>query len=223
VKLLYGEAFRAPNAYELYYAGGPNKANPNLKPETIKTAELIYEQYFGAHYRALASVFRYDIDNLITQQTDPADGLLVFRNVESVTARGMEVELEGQWPSGYEARVSYSNQESKNAATGAVLENSPRHLVKLNVIAPVTTTRLTAGAELQYTSERRTLNGSDVGGFAVVNLNLVHHRLARGLTASAGVYNIFDKRYADPADTEHTQNSIVQDGRSYRFKLAYGF
>jgi iron complex outermembrane receptor protein len=40
-KLLYGEAFRAPNVYEYAYSSVSNRPNPNLQPETIKTYEAI--------------------------------------------------------------------------------------------------------------------------------------------------------------------------------------
>ena len=48
-KLIYGSAFRAPNVYELYYDDGGNaqKANPELQPETIRTAEVVLDQALG--------------------------------------------------------------------------------------------------------------------------------------------------------------------------------
>ena len=44
LKALYGQAFRAPNVYELYYRDGglSEKANPKLKPEKIQTYELLW-------------------------------------------------------------------------------------------------------------------------------------------------------------------------------------
>jgi iron complex outermembrane receptor protein len=41
------------------------------------------------------------------------------------------------------------------------------------------------------------------------------------LELSAGLYNLFGKRYADPAAEEHRQNGIEQDGRTFRVKVAY--
>ncbi len=42
VKFIYGEAYRIPNAYELYYSdGNVTQANPGLDPETIRTYELV--------------------------------------------------------------------------------------------------------------------------------------------------------------------------------------
>jgi hypothetical protein len=43
------------------------------------------------------------------------------------------------------------------------------------------------------------------------------------LQASVSVYNLFNKRYADPAGDELRQDSILQDGRNFRVKLAYKF
>lgn len=49
VKLLYGEAFRAPTPNELYLVGVTLVGNPDLKPETIKTSELIWIGHWGNH------------------------------------------------------------------------------------------------------------------------------------------------------------------------------
>ena len=45
----------------------------------------------------------------------------------------MELELEGRWAFGLEARASYTFQHSRNEETGLPLTNSPVHLVQLNV------------------------------------------------------------------------------------------
>ena len=71
------------------------KSNPDLRPESNRTGELVVEQYVGRHVRAAATAFHYTIDDLITQTTDAADGLLVYNNVERITARGIEVDRAG--------------------------------------------------------------------------------------------------------------------------------
>ena len=137
LKLLYGSAFRAPNAYELYYDDHVNNlANPLLKPEKIQTYELIYEQYFHEHYRSSLSGFYYRVHDLITSQPvnplDPNDSETRYVNVDSINARGGELELEGKWQGGLEGRVSYTYQRATDADSGASLTNSPDHLAKLN-------------------------------------------------------------------------------------------
>jgi outer membrane receptor for ferrienterochelin and colicins len=44
IKLLYGESFRAPGMYETHYDDGQTIGNPDLKPEKIRTSELVWEQ-----------------------------------------------------------------------------------------------------------------------------------------------------------------------------------
>ena len=37
------------------------------------------------------------------------------------------------------------------------------------------------------------------------------------------IYNLFDKRYAQPASSANWQNVIEQDGRNVGIKLSYAF
>jgi outer membrane receptor for ferrienterochelin and colicins len=223
LKLLYGTAFRAPNVYERFFQGLGFKANPDLQPETITTYELILEQYLGAHLRGTASAFYYSLDNLITQRTDPIDGLRVFQNVGEVTAYGVELELEGKWATGWMGRVSYTYRQTEDQQTGARLTNSPLHMAKLNLLAPIFQDKFFAGLEMQYMSERKTLAGRHTPGFFLTHLTLFNQNVLKGLEISASVYNLFDTRYGDPGGEEHRQDVIPQDGRSFRVKLTYGF
>jgi outer membrane cobalamin receptor len=48
VKIVYGEAFRAPTAYELYYTDGVTQIPAtHLQPETVRALEATYEQSVG--------------------------------------------------------------------------------------------------------------------------------------------------------------------------------
>jgi len=228
-KLLYGTAFRAPNAYEKYYVTDASlyKANPDLKPEKIKTYELVLEHYLQNDFRLTGSVFSYKIDNLISLTLDPADSLFVFRNIDAAEAKGVELEAERLWHGGTRLRASYSWQSAKDGATGARLSNSPRHLAKLNFTTPFFGDVWRAGSEIQYMGERTTPRGGTVSDSTIANLTLTAERFAKNLEVSAGIYNFFDKNYADPPSTEHLDslgrylNQIVQDGRSFRVKLTY--
>jgi outer membrane receptor for ferrienterochelin and colicins len=224
VKLLYGEAFRAPNNFELFYSSSISyKPSPNLKPETIRTGELVFEQYLGDHLRLSASGYVYRIKGLISQGTDPEDGLIIFRNQEQIASRGLEFEIEGKSHAGVEGNLAYTVQETHDQETGQTLTNSPRHLAKLNVIAPILKRRIFAGLQVQYASQRRTLNGTNIPAFFVTNLNLFSQKVVKGLEASFGAYNLFNRKYADPGAADHLQNSLEQDGRNLRLKFTYHF
>lgn len=225
LKLLYGTAFRSPNAYELFYnsAALGSKANLALKPEEIATYELVAEQAIGHNFRLTASAYWNDIHNLINYVVDPADDLLVFQNLGRVKGRGVELEAERAWTGGTRLRVSYSRQSTRNDDTGKELENSPRDLAKVNYSVPLFAGALRAGAELQYTGGRKTLGGGTAGGYWLTNVTLLTGRIARNLELSASVYNLFDRRYVDPGRPEHLQDTIPQDDRSYRFTLSFRY
>ena len=224
LKLIYGQAFRAPNAYELYYTdGSTQKTNPDLDPEKIQNLEFVFQQYLGFNIWGTATVYYQLFKDLISLQVDPADGLMVFQNVNKVEAKGLELELEGKWKNGLRARVSYALQKTKDKETGDMLTNSPNHLIKLNAIVPIWKEKLFLGFEEQFTSQRKTYSGGHAGSFFTTNLTLFNENLIKGLEISASVYNLFNKKYSDPVGEEHLQDKIAQDGMTFRFKTTYRF
>lgn len=225
LKFLYGTAFRAPSPYELYYSDGnvSSKANSNLKPETIETYELVLDQSLGKGFRMTTSLFFNKISNLISLETDAADGLDVFRNIGRLETKGAELELEKKWDNGLKGLISYTYQETENKQTGETVINSPGHLVKANLMVPLLKDKIFAGLEEQYMSKRKLLNGSDTGSAFITNLTFSAQNLIKGIEVSMSVYNLFDQTYEDPASLEHTQRAIEQDGIGFRLKLTYKF
>lgn len=57
LKFLYGHAYRAPNVFERDFVGIGSVANPDLKPERIRTYELVYEHYLPQDIRVSVSGF----------------------------------------------------------------------------------------------------------------------------------------------------------------------
>lgn len=226
VKFLYGSAFRTPNDYELFYTSPtsvpPLAANPDLQPEKIKTYEAVYEHYVGDSFRAALSGYHYSITDLINQGSD-ALGNSVFLNVDRVKANGIELELDNKWPNGIEGRLSYTLQRAEDRQTGEPLTNSPSQVGKLNIILPIVKDKADAGIEEQYMSRRRSLNGGYAGGFSITNVTVLLQPAGGHLSASAGIYNLFDKQYGDPVSADLVQNILEQDGRSFRLKLTYAF
>jgi iron complex outermembrane receptor protein len=225
LKAIYGTAFRAPNTFERYYLANPGqyKLNPDLRPEEIATYELVLEHYLDSNSRITLSAYDYRIDDLITLVTDPSDGALVYQNLDKAEARGMELEVEQARGNGLRWRASYALQRTEDAITGMILTNSPRHLAKLNLTAPLLRSVWRGGLEWQYTDRRRTLAGGESSSYAVMNLTVNSGQLAKGLEISASLYNLFDKTYSDPGGEEHLQDVIPQDGRGWRLKLNYRY
>lgn len=224
-KLLYGKAFRAPNAYEQFYYPAQDTL-PKLEPETIRTYEFVYEQYLADTYRLSFSGYYEDIENLISQTNvvggDVVFGNIAFANIDSARALGGEFELEANYESGLMARISYALQQACDG-DHRELSNSPRHLAKFNLACPIFQDNLFAGVELQYQGEVKTLSGNHADDFWIANLTLFSRELVKNLEVSASVYNVFDTHYGYPGAEDHLQDVIEQDGRSFRLKLTYRF
>jgi len=196
--------------------------NLQLRPEKIRSLEGVVEQGLGQHFTLSSSVFRNSIDNLISPETQ-SDGQTVYENSDKADATGVEVELDGRWAGGLQGRASYSYVDAEQPQTQQILSNSPQHLGKLDVSVPVVQQRLFASVDAQYTSSVQTLAGNTISGFSVLNFTLLGHTLGKHLDLSASVYNVFNKTYFNPGQPEDPEDSIQQDGRTFRIKLTGRF
>jgi iron complex outermembrane receptor protein len=216
LKVLYGQAFRPPNLYErFYYATSPGGVD--LRPETIRTTELVLERTAWRGARVSASAYRWRLDGIVDEVVTPG-GELAFVNGDRVSARGLELELEQRFADGSAARASWAVQRTVGA-DGARLTNSPTHLGKLQLAAPVLW-RLRAGLELRYASARRTLAGATAGAHLVGDASAALRELAGGrLDLRATVHNVLGTRFADPGAREHVQDLLPRDGRTFQLEL----
>ncbi|MHB8093482.1 MAG: TonB-dependent receptor plug domain-containing protein [Candidatus Aminicenantales bacterium] len=223
-KLLYGEAFRKPTIYETYYEDAFTnfKANPNIRPERIRTAEIVWEQTWGRHLFGSMSLYRYVMRGLIDQRTDPADGWVEFVNLSRVVAVGLEADLHARLGSGLEIYAGYTLQAAKDSGTGLRLTNQPRHLLNAGVSFPV---RSLFAASLRTVLEagRMTVRGTRTPGFALVNANFTSEPLFGHLRLALAVRNLLDASYKLPGGFEHVPAAIVQEGRTVSLKAEWTF
>jgi iron complex outermembrane receptor protein len=220
VKLLAGRAFRAPNEFELHFESYTFKANPDLEPERIETLELVAERLIGGGVQISAATFRNRLSALINQVNDPTDNnRLIFENAGAIEASGVELGLRVNRGHGSTGHFTYALQRTKDRKTGIELTNSPRHMAKIEVLTPLNFSGVTAGVDAQYVSGRRTLGGSVAPGQVLTNLSLLAPLAFRRFDLSATVYNLFAIKYGVPGGAEHLQNTIPQDGRSFRLQV----
>ncbi len=230
LRLSYGEAFRAPNAYERYYSDQVGiKGNSGLKPEKIRTMELGWDQFIGNNFKTTVTAYYSRIEDMLDQTIDGSDGLAVFKNQSQIELKGIELQAEGKWESGFSGRVSYGYQESKKQGSAQAPANSPGSLAKASLTAPLPLKKSFATIETLYSSSRLNAAGDKIAGAAIVNLTLLSRDLVKGLDLSASIYNLFDTRYAMPVGPEQTNSlsetlrSIQQDGITFRIKATYRF
>jgi iron complex outermembrane receptor protein len=209
VKVLYGKAFRVPSAYELNYTTDLFLPG-NVHSESIRTAEVVWEQRLSATVLATVSVFDVYVNDLIRLRA-VGESQLQFQNAASAASRGAELQVDYRRNDGVWTYVSYSQQRAKES--GETMVNSPRNLLKAG-ISSATARELYGGMELRYESGRRTYAGAETDRTFLANLNLGLHA-TRALTLTLSVRNLFDTEYRTPVGLEHVQDTILQDGRTY--------
>ena len=220
IKLLYGRAFRSPNIYEAYYADPltPWKAHPDLRPESVHTAEVVWEQRLSPELFLITSAFHTEMAGLINQELEPVSQTYWYNNSGAIESNGAELSLQmrrqnGVWAalSGTFARAAYDG--------GPKLDNSPRVLLKGHVSTspwqPVH-----CGLEAIWESSRLTRDGDKTPSFAIIN-GTVTRKVAQHFDLTLTARNLLGAKYSNPVGPELLPQSIRQDGRSLTLKLTY--
>jgi outer membrane receptor for ferrienterochelin and colicins len=225
LKVLYGSAFRAPNAYERFYTQGTAVANPLLRPETLRTGEVVVERYIGGRLRLTAAAYRTRISRLVSQYGD-IDERTWYDNGATVRAIGAEFEAERRWTSGLVVRGSVTAQRAEEGEGDAAraLSNSPGTLGTFRLETPVVTRLATVAVDWQYVSDRLTDRGAVADAYALTHLTWRY--TPRGLRSgafAASIYNLFDVRHAHPVGAEFRQDVLWQDGRTFSVRATFGF
>ncbi|MES2018160.1 MAG: TonB-dependent receptor [Pseudomonadota bacterium] len=217
VKLIHGAAFRAPNAFERYYAypgAGGQLPNPALGSETIHSSELALVRQLGERARFSASLFNNVVLGLVTQVQPPGVPESHFENGARIRAHGAELEYQQRWQSGATLRASVS---LARVGQGQQV-NAPERLAKFNLAGPLPAAGWGGAIEAQYVGPR-----GAAPAYWLANANLVRARWRPNVELSLGVYNLFGQRYFDPGSVEHRQALIAQDGRTLRARIGYAF
>ncbi|MCC7041939.1 MAG: TonB-dependent receptor [Burkholderiales bacterium] len=219
VKALYGQAFRAPNDYELYYNDGGTsiQASPNLVPERIRTSEILVEWQPAPQWRTVGAFYFNRITDLITTLADPATGLLTNVNAQSQIGRGVEAEIEGRTPFGLDVFAAVTTQ------LGEVAVAIPRTQLKARLAQSFLADRASVALETVYQTSRRTLFDTTIPAQASTNLVGTLAHVAGGLRLTAAVTNLFDVTLADVSRPEHAMDRIAQPGRGFWLKVEYTF
>jgi iron complex outermembrane receptor protein len=219
-KLLYGESFRNPNAFELYYDdhGITQRANPGLLPEKARTVEVDIERRLGKRLNAIVNLYQYGLRDLI--QAVPDGGVIQYQNASRASAHGIELELNGRVWRSIEAGASVSLQRvAKESADRLV--NSPDRIAQFHASTPLLRNRLELSGAIRYLSARDTRTESQVPPSCVADVTLSTVRLHRDFDLQAGVRNLLDRRYWDPTGYATSMDRIAADGRSVFLRVSW--
>ena len=224
LKYIYGEAFRYPNSYELFYEDALSrfKLSSGLKEERIISNEFLVETKFNEYFHGTVDVYANNVRNLIDQIMEPSDSSLQFRNVGKVMVYGFGVECNMILNNGVSGYLRYSYQNAKDPDLDIQLSNSPDNMVKLGFAFPFLN-YFKFASEFFYETGRLTVYNTKTKPVYLVNSNISTKIINNSLRMSLSVTNLLNKTYFYPGGYEHVQNAIAQDPRSFDLKITYEF
>lgn len=119
-KVLYSEAFRAPSRIETSVISPEFLSNPDLKPETARTAELIWQHFFARGYLA-TTLFDTRIEDAIMETVTP----LLRRTWinDELAISGLELEWQYNWTEHWQSRLALTRLFQLDQKTSAEAEN----------------------------------------------------------------------------------------------------
>ncbi|NJO91133.1 MAG: TonB-dependent receptor [Chloroflexia bacterium] len=246
LKLLYGQAYRAPNSQEQYRKTGFTIGNKDLKPESIKTSEFSIDYNIGKNINTKLVIFYNIIDNMIYAQgiTSGTPGA-PYSNIGSNTSIGFEYEYKMVINRKSYMFLNYSFTQSENKITHSGLtETNPHpdiapHKINFGINYKLTR-HINLNTNLLYRSNREKyfaiskttgdyiydsdgnktyVSKDDVGDYFLINAKLRLIDLFKTFEISAEVYNLLDEKYFDQ-DTEYT-NQPKREGRQFILSLSY--
>lgn len=217
VKVMHGEAFRAPTFVEQYAINNPvQSGTPTIKPETIKTDELAVTWQATSALQANLNFFHYRMRNIIQLVG------FTMQNVGDQTGRGLELEATYDAANNLRLSGNYSLQDSKDTATGQDAGLAPQRRMfaradwRFMPLWQLGTTVNHVADRMRETGDTRT----KVPDYTLVDLTLRRERFANNWEASAGVYNLFDRKAWEPTFRAATMTSdLPLPGRSIYFQL----
>lgn len=221
VKLLFGQAFRAPSEFERVFPaqGGFGPENQKIASETMRSFELVVERQFENQLTARVSAFHNEINDLITVVNASP---LIFGNRFDVETTGLEAELTKKFRNGVRGFVNGLWQHSDFDGGPAV--NSPTWVANAGVIWPIIGDKLSLALRQNYVSERATFAaGKTTEAQYPTDLTLNSEDWIRHWSFNFAIQNAFNQSYRAPAASDSSTDAIPQKGRTILFRATYRF
>lgn len=232
-KLLYGEAFRAPNFTDLYTKNNPVAlGNSHLKPETIRVYELGFSYLINPKLTTNLNFFTYRVHNIIAFVRDANGVTATAQNFGVQDGNGFELESIFNPSSEFSFTGNYSFVKSTDKITGKPSGKYPAHQVYVGERWKFYQ-EWNWGINMNWIGERKrtpTDKRNPLSGYTKFNTTLARTGIFNKYDISVTVHNLFDADVRDPSEgpsLSATSAAIPHDlpkaGRSVDVSLAYNF
>ncbi|MCF6148102.1 MAG: TonB-dependent receptor [Candidatus Kuenenia sp.] len=227
LKMLYGEAFRAPDIGSMI--ANPNdillRGNKDLKAEIIDSYEVELFYKINNYITSNITYFYNYIDDLITIGSTVEDGIdiLTFKNEDNARVQGIEVETKIYIFRGNYVYMNYTFQDT-NDDEGREIQYTEKHKgnfgVNINYPKYINT-----NLNMYFNGKRKRPHDdsrSDLPSYTLLNLSFIAKEFIKTMEIQGSVYNLLDKDYEDPVPSVIPED-LPRPGRTYFVGLSYKF
>lgn len=208
--LSYAEGFRVPTLNDLYWpAGAWYVGNPDLAPEKSRSYELQWRSQLAEGTRLEASLYRTDVDDLITYVWDSSTSIGRNYNVDQARINGFEVSLQQQLGA-WTGNLSLSIIDPRDRDSGHTLARRAKRHLSLDLDRRLGD--FNVGATWQAYSQRYddVANNREIAGYGVLDLR-GSWQASKELAFDLKLANLLDKGYS---------TALYQYAGDYRY---YGY
>jgi len=215
LKLLYGQAFRAPNFQELYNINNATViGNPNLKPEKIQTYEAGVAWRLNRYFAANLNYFFSAINDQISWVPSTVSGQpAVNTNIGKTETQGVELGANGALGTDLYWKLSYIWQNPRDVGNNKRLPYVPSQRASGSINYALTK-YLNLHTDLLWTGPRPRDTGDtrpEMPSYTTVDLTATFKNFYKTMEIQATVRNLFDQRYNDP-DTSGGAVNLTKTG-----------
>jgi len=217
LKLLYGEAFRAPSYVEFRNRNNPvATGNSELDPEEIETIELAADYRPMESLRLGLNVFHYKWDDIIDLVAD--GNLLTAQNVGRQEGRGVEFEVEWNPLRELSVNANYAFQDSEDKRSNEDAGNAPHHQIYARADWEfLPNWFITPAVNFIIDRDRPPGDSRDeLEDYEVFDLTLRSKAFSDKWEFTAGVRNLFNSSPEEPTDVSlNISNDLPLERRSF--------
>ncbi|MEJ6000883.1 TonB-dependent receptor plug domain-containing protein [Paucibacter soli] len=227
VKLLHGQAFRAPGFNEQYTVNPVSTGNPQLKPERIATDELALDWQVRSDLQFKLNVYRFDMRDQVRVVANPAPATgASYQNLGRLRGQGLEMEVHWQTLRQLQLTAQLSLQHTLDVASGTDAGYAPHHHLFARADWRLTGVYV-LGAQLNAVGGRARAAGDarpPVADYRTVDLQLRHGGEQRGLAWALALRNALDAKPREPSLPGGTlPGDLPLAGRSWSVEGSWRF
>lgn len=196
LKATYGKGFKAPSLFQLF---DDASGNADLKPEQSDSWDAGFEQaLFGDKVTFGATVFRNDIDNLISFDSSPPYAAI---NIGKARTQGVESSVTVRPLPLWSVKASHTFTQADDRRADKQLSRRPKHQANLSTTYQYSIDG-DVGVNVRYVGKSSDIDYQSPYGrtynrpFATVDLS-TNYKLNPAITLYGRLDNLFDKRYEE--------------------------